>query len=184
MASRQMVVVVHSGRCRLSMLPLVVLLSLGAVSSLQAQARATEGTAPTVPRTPDGHPDLQGNWTNATLTPFQRPEGQRPVFTWEEVAELEQGTGDCPPNPGTIACGRAARQPATDGTLSNEAFLAGNEYNEFYWDRGSRIAIVNGEPRTSLVTRPANGRRPALTPEGGRHQARHRPVAPLAAAHP
>jgi hypothetical protein len=27
----------------------------------------------TVPRTPWGHPDLEGLWTNATLTPFQRP---------------------------------------------------------------------------------------------------------------
>jgi hypothetical protein len=25
------------------------------------------------PRTPDGHPDLQGFWTNATITPFERP---------------------------------------------------------------------------------------------------------------
>lgn len=25
------------------------------------------------PRTPDGHPDLQGIWTNATLTPMERP---------------------------------------------------------------------------------------------------------------
>src|SRR5271165_6769643 len=26
-----------------------------------------------VPRTPDGHPDLQGVWTNVTLTPLERP---------------------------------------------------------------------------------------------------------------
>ena len=37
----------------------------GPVSSVAAQ------TAWVVPRTPDGHPDLQGNWTNETLTPFQ-----------------------------------------------------------------------------------------------------------------
>ena len=28
-----------------------------------------------MPRTPDGHPDLQGNWNNGTLTPFEREEG-------------------------------------------------------------------------------------------------------------
>ena len=33
-----------------------------------------------MPRTPDGHPDLQGNWNNATLTPFQRARDQGPVF--------------------------------------------------------------------------------------------------------
>src|SRR5580704_4791320 len=27
----------------------------------------------TMPRTPDGHPDLQGIWNNATLTPMERP---------------------------------------------------------------------------------------------------------------
>src|SRR5687767_707140 len=111
-----------------------------------------------VPRTPDGHPDLQGNWTNATLTPFQRAEGRGPVFTPEEVAELERVEEECPPNPGTVVCGRAQSSGPTD-----EARLTGNEYNEVYWDRGSRVAVVNGEPRTSLVTRPADGRIPALT---------------------
>ena len=32
------------------------------------------------PRTPDGHPDLQGNWSNATVTPVQRPEGGDDTF--------------------------------------------------------------------------------------------------------
>ena len=27
-----------------------------------------------LPRTPDGHPDLQGVWTNATITPLERPK--------------------------------------------------------------------------------------------------------------
>ena len=40
--------------------------------------------------------------------------------------------------------------------------------DEVYWDRGSRVAIVNGEPRASLITNPANGRRPARTPEAER----------------
>ena len=42
-----------------------------------------------MPRTPDGRPDLQGNWSNATLTPIQRPEGSDPVLTWEDVATME-----------------------------------------------------------------------------------------------
>jgi hypothetical protein len=43
-----------------------------------------------VPRTPDGHPDLQGNWTNATLTPIERPNGLPLVITPEQVAALEK----------------------------------------------------------------------------------------------
>ena len=39
----------------------------------QTSSRATKAKAGAVPRTPDGHPDLQGVWTNATITPMQRP---------------------------------------------------------------------------------------------------------------
>ena len=47
-----------------------------------------------LPRTAYGHPDLQGNWTNATLTPFTRPRDRGPVLTWEEVAEIELGQAE------------------------------------------------------------------------------------------
>ncbi|HUF75649.1 MAG TPA: hypothetical protein VMM35_05190, partial [Longimicrobiales bacterium] len=127
-------------------------------TSVVAQAPGSQGGWQ-VPRTEHGHPDLQGNWTNVTLTPFQRSEGRGPTFTAEEARAIETPDDECPPNPGTVACGRSQAQ----GT-SNEARLSGNEYNEVYWDRGSRIAVVNGEYRTSLVTRPSNGRIPERTP--------------------
>ncbi len=66
----------------------------GVVSTAAAQARATDAEKWEVPRTPDGHPDLQGNWTNVTLTPFEREEGKGAVFTADEVARLEQGRQD------------------------------------------------------------------------------------------
>ena len=136
----------------------------GVVSTAAAQAPASDAGKWEVPRTPDGHPDLQGNWTNSTLTPFEREEGRGPVFTWEEVKEMERPSRECPPNPGTVACGRADN--LRDESLSDRVRLRGQEYSEVYWDRGSRVAIVNGEPRASLVTNPVNGRRPPLTPEG------------------
>ncbi len=134
----------------------------GAVSTAAAQARASDAAQWEIPRTPDGRPDFQGNWTNSTLTPFERREGMGPVYTWAEVEEIERPSGDCPANPGTVACGR------TERTGSDQARLSGQEYNEVYWERGTRIAIINGEPRTSLVTHPANGRVPARTPEAER----------------
>ena len=133
------------------------------IPTSEVQAQSADNGTWEVPRTSDGHPDLQGNWTNSTLTPFERPEGREPVFTWEEVEQRERGIDGCPPNPGTVECGRQQRQGS-----SNEARLSGNEYNEVYWERGTTIAIVNGEPRTSLVTRPANGRVPEATPEAQR----------------
>ena len=166
----------HEVMLRYSTLLLAVLCATaapGVVSTAAAQARASDAGKWEVPRTPDGHPDLQGNWTNSTLTPFERgvfqghvEEGRGPVFTWEEVEEIERPSGECPPNPGTVACGRADNQ--RDESLSDAVRLRGQEYSEVYWERGSRIAIVDGEPRTSLITFPSNGRIPELTPEGQR----------------
>ena len=158
--------------------PLLALLATssapGLVPALVAQA-GPDRAGWTVPRTPSGHPDLQGNWTNATLTPFQRAEGRAPVFTPEEVREIEAvGEDGCPASPGTVACGRSVVPEGADASVSNEAFLSGREYSEFYWDRGSRVAIVNGEPRSSLLTRPSNGRRPPLTDEAQRRIAERR----------
>jgi len=143
----------------------LVMLMIASVTSAAAQAdRWSPSYQP--PRTASGHPDLQGNWTNVTLTAFERPPGMEPVYSWDEVREIEQPEDECPPNPGTVRCGRQARTGQT-----NEARLTGNEYNEVYWDRGSHIAIVDGEPRTSLVTWPSDGRVPELTPEGQRRVA-------------
>ncbi len=138
----------------------------GVTSTAAAQSQTSDAGAWEVPRTPDGHPDLQGNWTNSTLTPFERQEGRGPVYTWEEVEEIERPSGDCPASPGTVACGREDSQG--DQSLSDERRLSGAEYNEVYWERGTRVAVVNGQPRTSLVTHPANGRIPARTPEAER----------------
>ena len=43
-----------------------------------------------VPRTPDGQPDLQGTWSNATNRPFERPKqlGAKEFYTEQEAAEL------------------------------------------------------------------------------------------------
>ena len=166
MTTRTTVVRPGRGHSLLLTTLIAVTATLGVVSTATAQAAGSDGRAWEVPRTPDGHPDLQGNWSNSTLTPFERRAGRGPVFTWEEVADLERGIEGCPANPGTVECGRQDNR--ADASLSSERRLSGAEYNEVYWERGTKIAIVNGEPRASLVTHPANGRVPALTPEAQR----------------
>jgi hypothetical protein len=47
------------------------------------------GKADKTPRTPDGQPDLQGFWTNATYTPLERPkEVTKEFYTREEALEI------------------------------------------------------------------------------------------------
>ncbi len=145
-------------------------------AAAQDQERAASDWV--LPRTPAGHPDLQGNWTNATVTPIQRPEGQGPVYTWEDVARiegrLEESRADdyadsdpdreAPPV-GGIFTGNPRFDAASGGT---------GGYNSFYIDAGERVAIFNGEPRTSLVVDPPNGRVPELSEEGRERMAERR----------
>src|ERR1019366_2813259 len=44
----------------------------------------------TPPRTPDGQPDLQGVWTNNTVTPLERPKGlgAKEFYTEAELKDL------------------------------------------------------------------------------------------------
>ncbi len=122
-----------------------------------------------MPRTSDGHPDLQGNWSNATITPLGRPRGRAPVLTPDQVAEIEgrreefievlSATSDPnreAPAVGGVRTGDFAFDAASGGT---------GGYNYVYIDGGDRVAIYNGESRSSLVTNPADGRIPSLTPE-------------------
>ena len=66
--------------------------SLGvAPSSAVAEAPTFDTQQWVMPRTPDGRPDLQGNWSNATLTQIQRAPGLGPILTPPQVAMMEGG---------------------------------------------------------------------------------------------
>src|SRR2546423_1935508 len=62
---------------RLKIFGAVIAVIALAVLSLTSMSVSAGGRAPaaawTSPRTPDGHPDLRGYWTNATFTPLERP---------------------------------------------------------------------------------------------------------------
>jgi hypothetical protein len=141
----------------------LAMIGLAAITlSIPAQVEAQSRGPWVMPRTADGKPDLQGNWSNATITPIQRPQGQGPVLTPEQVAEIE-GTRQeyideeaAPSDPD-----RDAPPVGGDGSTGAAGGVGG--YNYFFIDAGDRVAMVDGEPRSSLITVPADGRRPGLT---------------------
>ncbi len=110
------------------------------------------------PKTFGGVPDLQGLWTNNTITPLERPArfADKPFLTAEEQAALEQEVADF-----TAAQDEPSdpdRPPPTKGQIDLE-----DSYNNFWFDSGTEVAIYNGERRTSLVVDPADGRIPPQT---------------------
>jgi hypothetical protein len=131
--------------------------NIAIVSALALAAAGAMAQAPAkvwIPaRTADGQPDLQGTWTNATLTPFQRPSelGGKEFFTEQEQAAFEK---------------RRLQQndvESVDDGKRGPADLARRAYNGAWFDRGSHGVNTR---RTSLVVDPPDGRVPALTPEG------------------
>ena len=143
----------------------VAIALLGPVSSVAAQAASSTSGEWVVPRTPDGRPDLQGNWSSATITPLQRPEGQDLVLTWEEV-EVREGR----------AANRLERvsRPSDPDRGAPRAGRGVGGYNGIYIDAGDVVAKVYGEPRSSLITHPADGRTPELTPAARARRAERR----------
>jgi hypothetical protein len=107
------------------------------------------------PRTADGHPDLQGYWTNLSFTPLERPIefGNREFLTAEESRNLfKQGI-----------------QHSYEFTYDNPAGTPVYDATTFglgAWQNG-----VKPNKRTSLIIDPPNGRVPPLTPEAQRAKA-------------
>jgi hypothetical protein len=115
-------------------------------------------------RLADGHPDLQGTYDLATLTPLERPSGTKAVLTAKEADEAEAKiAAQTEAGRRSISADRTAPPKGGDGSVGAAGGVGG--YNNFWLDPGSSYTIVNGERRTSLVIDPPDGRVPAFTPE-------------------
>ncbi len=101
------------------------------------------------PHTWFDEPDLQGMWTNATITTLERPaQFHQLVISEEQAAALEAAT----------AKSFADIDKVPEGGLAAGGDVGG--YNSFWMDPGTRALRVGGEIRSSIITSPADGRMP------------------------
>ena len=133
-----------------------------------------------VPRTPDGKPDLQGNWTNETQTPLERMTQGGGTLTDEQAKAIEKRALDVEeyrdkasdPNRPAPKKGGEANNLAAPGTrsfieqISEAAGGAVGGYNGFWLDPGLNVIRIDGVARSSIIIDPPNGRVPALTDAG------------------
>jgi hypothetical protein len=108
----------------------------------------------TVSRTPDGQPDLQGFWTNATYTPLERPKNvTKEFFTQEEAIEIAKRAAE------------AEEEQTEPGTVADVHY----DFTQFGLDRSQGAMALN--LRTSLIVDPPDGRIPPMTAEGQKRAA-------------
>jgi hypothetical protein len=129
----------------------VCLQAAGARVGAQSHNVSAPASAPAswvVPRTVDGHPDLQGVWDYRTLTPLERPPqfAGKEFLTDEEIADYER---------------RAAARP--DGRPPDDARSDPSVHPVEWLDYGKKVV---GNHRSSLIVDPPDGRIPAKTAEG------------------
>jgi hypothetical protein len=111
-----------------------------------------------IPLTPDGHPDLQGNWVDNFATPFERPkelEG-RQFLTDQEVVMMKERYD------------RLFKDGRSDLALPNNLFpiLLANPARYVNPNSGADSTFmgeIEFDNRTSLITDPPSGRLPELT---------------------
>ncbi len=149
---------------------LYVAACVAAVLAVQAAGQAPQKASVAKnwnpPRTPDGKPDLQGVWTNVTLTPLERPSELKDKAFFSSPAEADQYVKDL------IQRTNADRR---DGGADADV---GRAYNQFWYDRGTKVIPAL---RTSLIVDPPDGKIPALKPEA---QARLTAAADARRLHP
>ena len=126
------------------------MLTAGLALLLAEAPAAAQGGGWTTPRTPWGHPDVQGIWSNTTTTPMERPEdlAGREFLTEEE---------------------RVARNPGSGISAETRTeFMPTGAVNDYWLEKGELLL------RTSLIVDPPDGRYPPLTPEAQARLARRR----------
>jgi hypothetical protein len=134
-----------------------------AVAMILVSPDSVSGQAPAkgfkVTRTADGQPDLQGYWTNETLTPLERPKelGSKEFYTDAEMAENQRKERE-----------RDAKALLGRGTEKGTADDVHYDFAQYGLDRGQNT--IAWDRRTSLIVGP-EGTIPSLLPEARKRAA-------------
>lgn len=137
------------------MRPLLALaLAAFATSAVATSAIAADYKAP---RNPFGQPDLEGVWTNASLTSLERG----PMFKTLTIPEDQARRAET----ARARMMEAAAKPTDPNAPAPKAGEDPGGYNAFWTDPGTRMGRIGGEVRTSWLVDPADGKLP-YRPEG------------------
>jgi hypothetical protein len=145
--------------------------------SLAALPMAAQKAAP---RTPDGHPDLQGTYDLATMTPFERLPGDPPVLTKEQAEKLQKAEAARRAVNATKLDPNRAPLPVGGDKTPGKTFFeilekggggAVGGYDRLWLNQGTQYMVVDGQIRTSIVIDPPDGKvPPSKGGRGGRRQ--------------
>lgn len=142
-------------------------MAIGSLAFLAATALSGQDkTAWKMPRTADGHPDLQGIWNNSTRTPLERPAefAGKPTLTDAEAKVWEQKEHQAWEELDGTSEGPLHKTKGSEGT---------GAYNVLFYDMGSGLARIDGVKRTSMVIDPPDGKIPTMTDQArARNRAR------------
>ena len=124
-----------------------------------------------VPRTADGHPDLQGFWANNNATPLERPKelAGRAYLTDQEVAAFKKKAGELFNGEGDAAFGDTVFQTVLANVIGTKSGFKSTDGTTGDYSSAWTVERV-WDNRTSLITDPPDGRMPAMTPEGQRRR--------------
>jgi hypothetical protein len=138
---------------------LVVCLGLTAAAASAQSSRPTQ------------HPDLQGTYDIASMTPLERAPGTPLVMTREEAARFEKERADRVRRLALPSNGdRSAPPVGGDGSTGAAGNVGG--YNNFWVDNGTEYYTIDGQKRMSVIVDPPDGRIPPLTAEARQRAAR------------
>ena len=154
---------------RTAAVALMALVSIALTAVPAGAQTAKTATRSGIRRMPDGHPDLQGTYDLATMTPLERMPNDPPVLSKEQAekvqqAELARRTADGgkldPNRPPLPVGGDKTGGKSFFEILEKAGGGAVGGYDRLWLNQGTAYTMVDGQIRTSIVIDPPNGRVP------------------------